>query len=288
MDCSTDEPAALPCADVTRAWAERPADLIRALLICQADEPLNRIVLARWLASFSELAGILVLKEPSQRKWRRIRREIRRVGLWQFLDVLAFRLYYNLCLAENDRRWERETIQRLCRRYPEVAAAVPVFTASSPNSAESREFIERAAPDLMIARCKTLLKPEVFLLPRLGTYVMHPGICPEYRNAHGCFWALASGDRARVGMTLLKVDAGVDTGPVYGYFQCAYDEQRESHIVIQHRTVFDNLDAIRDLLVRITEGRTEPINTAGRQSRAWGQPWMSAYLRWKRGARRRG
>ena len=38
-------------------------------------------------------------------------------------------------------------------------------------------------PDLVIARCKTLLASRVFSIPPLGTYVMHPGICPEYRNA---------------------------------------------------------------------------------------------------------
>ena len=27
----------------------------------------------------------------------------------------------------------------------------------------------------MIARCKLLLKPEIFTLPRVGTFVMHPG-----------------------------------------------------------------------------------------------------------------
>ena len=74
---------------------------------------------------------------------------------------------------------------------------------------------------------------------------MHPGVCPEYRNAHGCFWALANGDAERVGMTLLKVDAGVDTGPVYGYYGCRYDESRDSHVVIQSRVVFDNLDTLR-------------------------------------------
>ena len=77
-----------------------------------------------------------------------------------------------------------------------------------------------------------------------GTFVLHPGICPEYRNAHGCFWALANRDLDRVGMTLLRVDAGIDTGPVYLHGTCDYDEVRDSHIVIQHRAVVDNLDAI--------------------------------------------
>jgi methionyl-tRNA formyltransferase len=83
---------------------------------------------------------------------------------------------------------------------------------------------------------------------------MHPGICPEYRNAHGCFWALANGDSARVGMTLLKIDKGVDTGPVYGHYTYPYDERHESHVVIQHRVVFENLEALREKLEHIAAG----------------------------------
>jgi len=133
----------------------------------------------------------------------------------------------------------------------------------------------------VIARCKTLLKEQVFAIPRLGTYVMHPGICPEYRNAHGCFWARANADADNVGMTLLKIDKGVDTGPVFGYFRVR-PEPGESHVVTQHRVVFDHLDAIRDRLLAIAVGAAEPIATDGRPSAAWGQPWLSAYLRMRR------
>ena len=70
----------------------------------------------------------------------------------------------------------------------------------------------------MVARCKRILKERIFAVPRPGTYVLHPGICPEYRNAHGAFWALARRDLDKVGLTLLRIDKGVDTGPVYGYF----------------------------------------------------------------------
>ena len=69
-----------------------------------------------------------------------------------------------------------------------------------------------------------ILKRTIFEIPRAGTFVLHPGICPEYRNAHGCFWALANRDLDRVGMTLLRVDAGIDTGPVYLHGTCDFDE----------------------------------------------------------------
>ena len=116
---------------------------------------------------------------------------------------------------------------------------------------------------------------------------MHPGICPEYRNAHGCFWALAENDLDRVGMTLLRIDAGVDTGPVYAYYGCAYDELRESHIVIQDRMVFDNLDSLRAKFEEIHAGSAVTLDTTGRASHAWGQPWLTRYLGWKRAAKKR-
>ena len=88
-------------------------------------------------------------------------------------------------------------------------------------------------------------------------------------------------------MTLLRIDAGVDTGPVFGYYGRDFDGRNESHIVIQHRTVFDNLDAIRKRLIEIHDGRVTPINVEGRKSGAWGQPWLTKYLRWKRAERNR-
>ena len=127
----------------------------------------------------------------------------------------------------------------------------------------------------------------MFSVPSKGTFVLHPGICPEYRNAHGCFWALVNRDRARVGMTLLRVDEGVDTGPVYLQTTCEIDEVRESHTVIQYRVVLENLDAIGRTLRAIGEGQElAPLETKGRRSAIWGQPTLSDYLRWKWEARR--
>jgi methionyl-tRNA formyltransferase len=118
--------------------------------------------------------------------------------------------------------------------------------------------------------------------------VLHPGICPEYRNAHGCFWALANRDLDRVGMTLLRIDAGIDTGPVYLHGTCGYDELRDSHIVIQQRAVVENLDAIgRTLTALAAGGDVQPVRTQGRRSAVWGQPRLTQYLRWKMAARRR-
>jgi folate-dependent phosphoribosylglycinamide formyltransferase PurN len=261
---------------------------MKALLICHEGAAMTQDGLVRWLASFSDVVGMVVLRETRQRVWRRIQREIERVGVLRFLDVVAFRLYYRLFLASRDRAWEEQHLKDMARRYSKVnPKAIPILYSHSPNTPEAAQFIRTQAPDIMLARCKTLLKERIFSIPTKGTFVMHPGICPEYRNAHGCFWALANDDLQKVGMTLLRIDKGVDTGPIYGYYSYKYDEVRESHIIIQHRVVYENLDAIKNKLLEIYHGQAVPLEVCGRASATWGQPWLTCYLRWKCRARRR-
>lgn len=254
---------------------------MRTVLICHAGARLDQSAVAGWLASFSDLAGIVVLVEPRQRLWRRVKNEVRRSGLLRFADVLAFRVFYRLFLSKQDRAWEDVELDRLARLYPAPTQPPCVCVTSSPNSPEAKGFLAEQAPDVVIARCKTLLKPDVFSIPKLGTFVLHPGMCPEYRNAHGCFWALANNEPQKVAVTLLRIDAGVDTGPVYGYYSCDFDSARDSHVVIQAKAVTSNLDAIRRKLEEIAAGTAVPIETRGRASAVWGQPWLTKYFSWK-------
>jgi hypothetical protein len=262
-------------------------DTPTVVLICHEQDRLDTEGLASWLASTMRLAGLIIIRDPRNRLWRAARREVRRVGWLRFVDVIAFRAFARLRLARRDAAWKESELQRLRRRYPADLESVPRIVVSSPNSDESRTFIERLRPDIAIARCKVILKRAIFEVPRAGTFVMHPGICPEYRNAHGCFWALARRDLHRVGMTLLRVDPGVDTGPVFLHGTYDFDEVAESHSVIQYRAVFENLDAIGAVLTSICRGEhVEPVNTDGRESAVWGQPRLTTYLRWKWNARR--
>lgn len=257
------------------------------MLICHDGYSLDQEAMARWLGSFSNLVGLIVLRENKQQIWRRIRRELRRSGLLRFCDAIAFRLYYSIVLSGADRRWETGELRKLRQVYPPLPPEIPIFYSHSPNTSEAKEFIENLHPDVMIARCKTLLKENIFSIPSKGTLVMHPGICPEYRNAHGCFWALANNDLDRVGMTLLRIDRGVDTGPVYGYFTYEFDEGKESHIVIQNRVVLDNLEQIQSKICEIFRGQARSLDTSHRASAVWGQPRFTSYIKWKQRAKKR-
>ena len=260
---------------------------MRTVLICQYDAALVREIMPRWLASFTELAGILVIREPSGHRLAKLQRSLRKDGLLGTLDLLAYRLYHRFVHAAGDRQFEDGIRQSLGQEYPAVQFEVPILEVGSPNSPEAQAFVRSCQPDVMLACCKHILKPAIFEQAKLGTFVMHPGICPEYRNAHGCFWALVNGDLERVGMTLLKIDRGIDTGPVYGHFSASYDEVEDSHLTIQRRMTYGNLHHVQRILEQFEAGVAEPIDTAGRASAVWGQPTLSSYWKWKRAAQLR-
>ena len=252
---------------------------MRTVLLCHAEDVLTRDGLSRWLGSFSELVGILLVEEDGGRRRERVRSEVRRSGWLRFLfDVLPFRLWRRVFHARAERAWRHATLAKLRAAYP-AAVDVPTCTVSDPNAEAARAFLAELAPDLALARLKSLLRPEVFRIPAQGVFVLHPGVCPEYRNAHGCFWALASGDPERVGATLLRIDEGIDTGPVYGYYTYDFDPKTEPPGVIQGRVVYENLDAIQATLDAVVAGTAQPVDTQGRTSRVWGQPRLSAYFR---------
>lgn len=261
---------------------------MRTAVICHADNVWNRGVVPRFLASFTELVGIVeIIETPAEARadrWRRVRREWRRSRL-RLVDVLAFRVWYRARHARRDAAWVAARAALEQARFPDLAADLPIHRTGNPNDDAVRTWLEERRPDLVIVACKHILRPEIFGVPTRGTFVVHPGICPEYRNAHGCFWALVNRDLRNVGATLLRIDEGIDTGPVYAHYRADFDELNESHVVIQLKVVYDNLDAIRRDLEAISAGTAESLDTAGRVSAAWGQPRLSDYVRWKRAAR---
>ncbi len=91
---------------------------------------------------------------------------------------------------------------------------VPVL---QPPRARDEKFIGELLelnPDLIVVVAYgQILPPAILELPRFGCLNVHTSLLPKYRGAAPIQWAIASGD-AETGVTIMKMDAGLDTGPV--------------------------------------------------------------------------
>ena len=86
-----------------------------------------------------------------------------------------------------------------------------------PAHARDEVFIAKLralSPDLIVVVAYGQILPQVILdLPKFGCLNVHTSLLPKYRGAAPIQWAIANGD-AETGVTIMKMDAGLDTGPI--------------------------------------------------------------------------
>jgi methionyl-tRNA formyltransferase len=91
---------------------------------------------------------------------------------------------------------------------------VDVLKVSSINESAAVEAIrERSIDWLFIIGWSQIAKPAILAAPNRGALGIHPTLLPEGRGRAAIPWAILKG-LSRTGVTLFKLDEGVDTGPV--------------------------------------------------------------------------
>ena len=93
-----------------------------------------------------------------------------------------------------------------------LAGNVPVYQPEKIRAAESRELLQRLAPDVIVIIAYGQIIPGALLtIPRLGWINLHGSLLPKYRGAAPIQWAIVNGE-SRTGLTSMRIDAGMDTG----------------------------------------------------------------------------
>lgn len=77
-----------------------------------------------------------------------------------------------------------------------------------------KEWITRLNPDIIISHGPEKLPTEIINCAKFGGINIHWGISPYYRGMHTIRWPLLEGKLQYVGMTIHKLDADLDTGPI--------------------------------------------------------------------------
>jgi methionyl-tRNA formyltransferase len=95
-----------------------------------------------------------------------------------------------------------------------LAHGIPVWQPGSFKRPENREALAAYHADLyIVAAFGQILPQEVLVLPRYGTLNIHASLLPKYRGVSPISEAILRGD-TEAGVTIMLVDAGIDTGPM--------------------------------------------------------------------------
>jgi methionyl-tRNA formyltransferase len=89
------------------------------------------------------------------------------------------------------------------------------LTPENLKGPEIRETLESIAPDvIVVVAYGHIFRRWLLELPRFGCINLHFSLLPRHRGVAPVQWAILEGDEV-TGVTTMKMDRGVDTGPVY-------------------------------------------------------------------------
>ncbi|HSL44968.1 MAG TPA: methionyl-tRNA formyltransferase [Anaerolineales bacterium] len=91
---------------------------------------------------------------------------------------------------------------------------IPIIQPEKLRQPEAMEQLQAWKPDLIVvAAFGQILKKDVLYLPRFGCINVHASLLPRWRGAAPINAAILHGDQ-ETGVTIMKMDVGLDTGPI--------------------------------------------------------------------------
>src|SRR4051812_10725 len=90
-----------------------------------------------------------------------------------------------------------------------------VHQPTKVRSGELLEWLQQQRADVaLVMAYGRILPSDVLAAPRSGAMNLHASLLPRYRGAAPINWVIVNGE-AQSGISLMQMDAGLDTGPVY-------------------------------------------------------------------------
>jgi folate-dependent phosphoribosylglycinamide formyltransferase PurN len=180
------------------------------LLLIGSDNPTTWIVYNRLVREFGQFDCII--EEPVSRK-ALLRNRARKLGWRSTIGQVVFVTFVRPLLN----RMSRKRVRDICRSHdleahPPYSAAIE--NIENINSPEGIARIKARSAKIVIVNGTRILKPAVLNCGPELFINTHQGITPQYRGAHGAYWAVVRGDMKNCGVTVHAVDEGIDTGEI--------------------------------------------------------------------------
>jgi len=165
-------------------------------------------------------------------------------------------------------------------------AGVPVLTPDSPRTPEFRDQLAALAPDAAaVVAYGALLPPPVLAIPPHGWVNLHFSLLPAWRGASPVQAAIRAGDDV-TGASTFRLEAGMDTGPVFGVITEAIRDTDTAGDVLDRlatagsRLLLATLDGLQDGTIRARQQPPDGVSYAGKVTPAdarvdWSAPATS-------------
>ncbi len=147
-------------------------------------------------------------KYARQKKVKRMLRD--RNILIVVINIFALLIYDHIMLSR---------MKKICGT-PDYPNEGDYINIDDVNELKCRTEIKNRKPDLILIYGSGILKAETIEDFGENIYNIHSSILPYYRNVHSDFWAYMDNRKDLIGVTIFKLDTGIDTGKIALQYGC--------------------------------------------------------------------
>jgi methionyl-tRNA formyltransferase len=134
---------------------------------------------------------------------------------------------------------------------------MPVYQPERVKRPEAVDHLRSLAPEAMVVVGYGQIIPQsVIDIPPLGILNVHASLLPKYRGAGPIQWAIVNGETV-TGVTIMRIDAGLDTGPMLLKAETAIGAD-ETAIDLGRRLSVMGADLLVEALDALAAGRVIP------------------------------
>jgi methionyl-tRNA formyltransferase len=135
---------------------------------------------------------------------------------------------------------------------------LPVLQPPTLKTEQAQREIAALGADVMVVAAYGLILPEAVLdMPRFGCLNIHASLLPRWRGAAPIQRAILAGD-AETGITIMQMDAGLDTGDMLLRHACPIDDGDNAQTL--HDKLADlGASSIVEALCLLETGRLTPV-----------------------------
>ena len=155
---------------------------------------------------------------------------------------------------------------------------IKIRNVKSINSDDSIDLISTIDADIILINGTRILSKKLLDSIKADFINIHCGVTPKYRGVHGGYWAAYSQDFDNLGVTIHKVDKGVDTGEIIFQEKVEYSSSLNYFIypLKQYSIAIPNL--IKILRKFSVEGVFTTYYRNDLPSKLWYHPTLTSYL----------
>jgi methionyl-tRNA formyltransferase len=134
---------------------------------------------------------------------------------------------------------------------------IPFIQPEKLREPEAMEQLRSWAPDaIVVAAFGQILKQEVLDLPEFGCINVHASLLPRWRGAAPINAAILRGDE-ETGITVMKMDAGLDTGPILSQSAVRIEPEETAGSLFEKLSTL-GADLLLESLPKYFAGEIEP------------------------------